>query len=745
MKGKENAEASLTIKGMHCATCASTIEDALRRTPGVADASVNFALGNAAVRYDHDQVSRADLTRVVEGVGYSVLEVEGEDAERLARREELAEGRAALTLAAAFAVPIALVSMVPALWDAVGAEVALRNYLLLVLSIPVQFYAGSRYYAGAYRALLNRRASMDTLVVLGTTTAWAYSAVVTVLPGLSASGDVYFDTSAVIVTLVLAGKFLELRARGSASEAIMRLLELQPKTAVKLVDGKEMTVLADEVVVEDRVLVRPGERIPVDGDVVSGRSAVDESMITGESIPVEKTAGSSVTGGTLNISGIMTVKATRVGRSTTLSQIVKLVEDAQATKAPIERYADVVAGYFVPAVLLVAVSTFLFWYFVGSGLWDVGEVLSFSMTALVAVLVIACPCALGLATPTAIVVGTGRGAQLGVLIKDAVALEVARDLDTVVFDKTGTLTRGMPEVVSVWTASGVQEKDLLFLMASAELGTEHVLSDAIVDSAVARGLSPETPASSEVLPGEGVMATVRGETVHVGNRRLASRLSVPLEGVEDEMTRMEDEGMTAVLCLREGVAIGAVGVSDTVRPEARDVVEGLRATGLRVVMLTGDNRRTAQAIAKAAGIDEFRAEVMPAEKAAEVKRLQEAGHTVAMVGDGINDAPALAQADIGMAIGSGTDIAVEAGDIVIVGESLEGVLTAVRLSRRTFSKIRQNLFWALAYNTAAIPLAAGALYPLTGWLLSPMVAAGAMAFSSVSVVLNASLLKRFGP
>ena len=646
-------ETSLTIGGMHCATCAATIEDALRRTPGVADASVNFALGRAAVRYDGDRVGRGELVEAVERAGYKVLEIEGQAAEKLARQEELAEGRTTLAVAVAFAVPIALLSMIPALWEATGAENSMRNYLLLALSLPVQFYAGSRYYAGAYRALLNRRASMDTLVVLGTSTAWAYSAVVALLPDLTASGDVYFDTSAVIITLVLAGKFLELRARGSASEAILRLLDLQPKTAVKLVDGTERTVQADDLEVGDLVVVRPGERIPVDGSVVSGRSAADESMITGESIPVEKTAGSDVTGGTMNISGIMNVRATRVGRSTTLSQIVKLVEDAQATKAPIERYADIVAGYFVPAVLVVALSTFLFWYFIGSALWDIGDVLSFSMTTLVAVLVIACPCALGLATPTAIVVGTGRGAQLGVLIKDAVALEVARNLDTVVFDKTGTLTRGEPEVVYVRPSAGVEEEDLLFLMASAEKGTEHVLSRAIVDSAVMRGIAPETPSSSEVFPGEGVAAEVRGEMVHVGNRRLASRLSVPLEGVEDEMKRMEDEGMTAVLCLRGGAAVGLVGIADTVKPEARGVVDGLRALGLRVVMLTGDNGRTAQAIARTTGIDEFRAEVMPAEKAAEVKRLQEAGGTVAMVGDGINDAPALAQADIGMAIGGG--------------------------------------------------------------------------------------------
>jgi len=738
-------ELTLTVGGMHCATCALTIEDALREVQGVKDAKVNFALGKASVDYDSSVASEAQLRKAVEEAGYKVLEVQGVLAEQIARKKELEEGFKALLIAAVFALPVAAISMSYDLWPSGLMDESLRNYVLLILATPVQFYAGLRYYRGTYWALRNRRANMDTLVVMGTSAAWGYSLLVTLFPDAIGSMHVYFDTSAVIVTLVLAGKYLELRSRGATSEAIVKLMNLQPPKAAVERDGAEVEVGVEDLVEGDVVIVRPGERIPVDGEVISGESAVDESLVTGESIPREKVQGAPVTGGTVNIGGVLRVRATRVGRNTTLAQIVKLVEDAQSTKAPIERLADTVAGYFVPAVIAVALSSFLFWFFIGSQLWDVGDTLTFSLTVMVAVLVIACPCALGLATPTAIVVGTGRGAQIGVLIKDASTLETAHRLTTVIFDKTGTLTMGEPKVVRMQAAEGVDESELLFLAGSAEKSSEHVLSRAVISAAEEAGVSLESPQKSSVVPGEGVTSEVRGRQVSVGNRRMLDRLGVATGPLEDSMQAMEAEGMTVMACATDGRLVGLLGVADTLKPDARQAISDLKTMGLKVVMLTGDNQRTAQAIASQSGIDEFRAQVLPADKAGAVESFQRQGEVVAMVGDGVNDAPALAKADIGIAIGTGTDIALESGNIVLVGGDLKGVVKAVRLSRQTFRKIRQNLFWALFYNTASIPIAAGVLYPLTNWLLSPMIAAGAMAFSSVSVVTNASLLKRYKP
>lgn len=735
----------LTVSGMHCATCASAVKDALEAVPGVVSANVSFALGRASIEYEPTTLDRAAVIRAIEKAGYRVLEIEGVMAEKLARAEELRDVRRALTVAAVFAVPVAVLSMAGGLFGIDVTDGVWRNPLLLLLSLPVQFFAGWRYYRGAYRSILNRRANMDTLVVLGTSSAWLYSAFVTLLPDAASSDAVYFDTSAVIITLVLLGKFIELRARGATSEAIVKLMDLQPQTATRLEDGVEREVPWEDIVADDTVVVRPGERVPVDGVVESGVSSVDESVVTGESIPVEKASGSEVTGGTVNLSGVLTVRATRVGKDTTLSQIVKLVEDAQATKAPIERYADVVAGYFVPAVMIVALAALAFWLFVGAALWDVGDALPFSLTIFVAILVIACPCALGLATPTAVVVGTGRGAQLGVLIKDAEALERARKLTTVVFDKTGTITKGDPTVVVIEPAEGVGEERLMRLAGGAERGTEHALSRAIVSAAAEKGIDLPTPRSSRIVPGEGVSTDLGDMTVHVGNRRLAGRLGLDVRHLERRIEELEGDGVTTVVAMTDDRILGLIGVADTIREEAVEVVDALRALDLRVMMLTGDNARTARAIARLAGIEEVASEVMPADKAEVVRSLQQGGEVVAMVGDGINDAPALAQADIGIAVGGGTDIALEAGNIVTMGGSLRGVETAIKLSRSTFAKIRQNLFWALAYNTASIPIAAGVLYPATGWLLDPMIAAGAMALSSVSVVTNASLLKRFRP
>jgi len=738
-------EITMTVSGMHCATCSTTVQEALVGLPGVTAARVNFALGKASVEYDPERVGPDELRRAVDGAGYKVLEVQGVLAERLARQEELRDGRRTLVLAAAFGIPVALLSMLYSLLPDGAVAVQDRNYLLLALSVPVQFIAGLRYYRGSYRAVLNRRPNMDVLVVLGTTAAWAYSLLVTVAPGTMGTSDVYFDTSAMIITLVLAGKYLELRSRGSASEAIIKLMDLQPPKASVVRGGEEVEIPADELAEGDIIVLRAGDRVPVDGVVVSGESSIDESLVTGESIPKEKTTGSDVTGGTVNLTGMLRVRATRVGRDTTLAQIIRLVEEAQSTKAPIERVADTVAAYFVPAVMVVALTSLLFWYFVGSTMWDVGDPLAFSLTAFVAVLVIACPCALGLATPTAIVVGTGRGAQLGILIRNAEALETAHSLTTVAFDKTGTLTVGEPKVVRIELEDAISEDELLFLAGSAERGSEHVLSRAVTAAAYDAGVELSEPRSSRVHPGEGVISEMGEQTVAVGNRRMAERLGVPIDSVVGRMEAMEAEGMTVVVSLAGRRVLGLMGIADTIRPSAAEVVSGLRGLGLRVVMITGDNERTARTIAEMAGIDDYMAEVMPAGKAQAIRDIQSRGEVVAMVGDGINDAPALAQADIGIALGSGTDIALESGDIVLVRGDLRGVTTAVRLSRMTFRKIRQNLFWALFYNTASLPIAAGLLYPWTHWLLSPMVAAAAMAFSSVSVVVNASLLRRFQP
>jgi Cu+-exporting ATPase len=736
---------TFTVGGMHCAACAQTIKGALERQDGVTSASVNFALGKATVAYDSELVNPRAMARAIEDAGYKVLEVEGVMADRLAREEELRELLTVLMIGIVLAIPIAVISMVPAFGDGQLMDTSLRNWLLLALSVPVQFYAGLRYYTGAYRAIRNRRANMDTLVALGTSSAWLYSVLATLAPEALASRDVYFDTSAVIITLVLLGKYLELRARSTTSEAIVRLMDLQPPTATRVEGDMETVVSVDMLGEGDVLIVRPGERIPADGEVMSGRSSADESLVTGESIPIEKAAGSMVTGGTVNLTGIIRMRASRVGRDTTLSQIVRLVEDAQTTKAPVERYADVIAGYFVPAVLAVSLISATFWYFIGSGMFDVDDAGRFSLTVFVAVLVIACPCALGLATPTAIVTGTGRGAQLGVLIKDAGTLERARKLSVVILDKTGTLTRGEPRVTRLWTAEGVTEEELIRLAGSAEKGSDHVLSKAIVSSAEERKVPLEIPMSSEIVAGEGVSSELVGATVRVGNRRLAARFGVDLGQAEARMRTMEDEGVTVVVCIEGDELKGLLGIADTVKPEAKEVIGQLKELGLKVVILTGDNARTARAVASTVGVDEFKAEVMPADKANSVKSYQEGGAVVAMVGDGINDAPALAEADIGIALGGGSDIAMEAGNIVIVGDDLRGVVAAIKLSERTYAKIRQNLFWALAYNTASIPIAAGILYPLTGWLLSPMIAAGAMALSSVSVVANASLLRRFKP
>ena len=620
------------------------------------------------------------------------------------------------------------------------------NLAFFVLATPVQFVAGWRFYHGTWDAFRNRSANMDVLIAIGTTAAWAYSAIVTFLPVLGvplADQGTYYDTAAVIIGLILLGKYFEELAKGRAGDAIRKLMDLAPRTAHVIREGTEEEVPVELVQVDDRLVVRPGERIPVDGTIVEGSSAIDESMITGESIPVEKRVGDTAIGATINKSGLLRIRATRVGADTTLNQIIKLVEDAQVARAPIQRLADRVASVFVPAVVLIASLTFLVWKFVYH------DTIAQSLVFFIAVLIIACPCALGIATPAAIMVGTGKGAENGLLIKGGEYLEKAHKLTTVVFDKTGTLTKGTPSVTDVVPVGAYQADEVLRIAASAESGSEHPLGAAMVRSARERNLPLDGPESFEAIPGLGIRAKVFGHPILLGNRGLMAMAGVGIGGADAALSRFEADGKTAMLLAVDGQLAGVIAVADTLKDHAAEAVRALKAMGIEVLMLTGDNRRTAEAIARQAGVDRVIAEVLPGQKVERIKELQSQGKIVAMVGDGINDAPALAQADVGIALGSGTDVAMEAGGIVLIKDDLRDVVAAIQLSRRTVQKIRQNLFWAFFYNTALIPLAAGIL--ATGailglrFVLNPIIAGGAMGFSSVSVVMNSMTLRRFKP
>jgi len=739
-------ELTLSIGGMSCASCVNTVQEAVSELDGVLSASVNLVTEKLTVRYDPQRVRVAQIKKAVVDAGYEVIEAQTLDLEKEMREKETRRQRTLLVLSLALAVPTMIVMLImdfTDLWHHFLMEWG--NLIMFALATPVQFIAGYQFYIGAYKALRNRTANMDTLIAVGTSAAYFYSVAVIFAPGLVAMDHVYFDSSAMIVALILFGKYLEAKAKGSTSEAIKRLMGLQAKTARVVRDGLEVEMSVDDLDVGDVMVVRPGEKIPTDGVVVDGRSSVDESIITGESLPVSKEEGSEVIGATINGSGLLRVRATKVGKDTALAQIVKLVEDAQVAKAPIQRLADRVAAVFVPTVITIALVAFLLWYFVGVPAFASGEpAFTFSLTIFITVLVIACPCALGLATPTAIMVGTGKGAENGILIKGGDSLEIAGTVDTVVFDKTGTLTEGRPEVVEVLSFDA-SCPNMFSLLASAEVGSEHPLGEAIVRKAKADGLELSEIEGFEGLAGKGVKANVKGRSVVAGNRGLLTEMKVPLGERERDVVSLEEQGMTAVLVIIDGKLCGAVGIADVLKPTSAEAVAELKRMGIEVVMITGDNRRTAQAIARKLGIDKVLAEVLPGDKAKEVSRLQSEGRKVAMVGDGINDAPALAQADVGMAIGSGTDVAVEAGDIVLIKDDPRDAVAAIQLSRQTMRKIRQNLFWAFGYNTAGIPVAAGVLYPFLGILLSPIIAAGAMAFSSVSVVSNAALLKRYTP
>ncbi|MBI5252835.1 MAG: copper-translocating P-type ATPase [Euryarchaeota archaeon] len=737
----ELAKVTIPIAGMSCASCVEKIEKKLRSTDGVVRASVNLATEKATVEYFEDHVSISELKKAIESVGYKALEVteEAVDKEKEARRREIKTLKTKFAFGASLSVLIFLGSFPEwFLW----VPGFLSNYfVLLVLATPVQFYVGFQFYRGFIAALRHKTADMNTLIAIGTSAAYFYSVAVTLFPPYFAAKGIeaaaYYDTAAIIITLIILGRLLEAKAKGETSEAIKKLMGLRAKTARVVRNGGEVDIPVEDVQVGDLVIVRPGEKIPVDGIVREGYSAVDESMLTGESMPMEKRKGDEVIGGTLNKTGTFKFQAMKVGKDTALAQIIKLVEEAQGSKAPIQGLADRVAGIFVPVVITIAIITFLAWYFFGPK-----PALTFALSNFVAVLIIACPCALGLATPTAIMVGTGKGAENGVLIRSGESLETAHKLNTIILDKTGTLTKGKPAVTDI-IPNSFPEGEVLRIAASVEKNSEHPLGEAIVAKAKEKEIELSDAEEFEAIPGQGIKAKVNGKAVLLGNLKLMQEENVKLEKLGKAAERLSDEGKTAMFLAVDKVPAGVIAVADTLKENSREAVERLRKLGLEVVMITGDNKRTAEAIAKQAGIERVLAEVLPEDKANEVKKLQEEGKLVAMVGDGINDAPALAQADVGIAIGTGTDVAMEASDITLITGDLQGVVTSIELSKKTMSTIRQNLFWAFFYNIALIPVAAGILYPFFKILLNPVLAAAAMAFSSVSVVSNSLRLKKF--
>ncbi|MGA8849810.1 MAG: heavy metal translocating P-type ATPase [Dehalococcoidia bacterium] len=739
------------VGGMTCASCVARVEEALSSVPGVISTSVNLASEKATVEY-LEGTEPVDMRRAVKDAGYEL----GPEAQALedvttAAQREIRGLRNRFIVAAILAASIMILGFSPSF---VG-----QPYLLWALATPVQFWAGLRFYRGAWGALKHRTSDMNTLIAVGTSVAYFYSLIAVIFPSLFATGvlepHLYFDTSAMIITLILLGRFLEARAKGQTSEALKKLIGMQPKTALVIREGAQREIPVDDVRVGDLILVHPGERIPVDGIVRQGYSSVDESMITGESIPVEKKVGDEVIGATINKTGSFQFEATKVGKNTTLAHIVRMVEEAQGSKAPIQRLADVIASYFVPAVIGIAIMTFVIWYFVGPA-----PSLTFAFLNLVAVLVIACPCALGLATPTAIMVGTGKGAEHGILIRNGEALERAHQIKTVLLDKTGTLTLGEPVVTDVTAAPFSSPEAVLRLAASAEHNSEHPLGEAVVKAALEKKLELSPSSDFNAIPGQGVEALVEGKKLFLGNFKLMTERGFVLNGLEKKATELLKEGKTVMFLGWDSQVAGIIALADTLKPGAKEALQALHKMGIETAMLTGDNRRTAEAIAREVGIDRVLAEVLPEHKAGEVKKLQEEGKVVAMVGDGINDAPALAQADIGIAIGTGTDVAMETGDITLISGDLMGVVTAISLSKRTMRTIKQNLFWAFAYNTALIPVAAGILYIAFGktgvpsglhfilgeyGFLNPILAAAAMAASSITVVSNSLRLRRFKP
>jgi Cu+-exporting ATPase len=731
-----NQEVTIKIGGMMCATCVETIESALRTLPGVVSASVNLGTEKAYVTYNPSVSTTGDMKKAIEEAGYQYLGISGEvseEAEKKAREADLHDKFVRFMVGFAVSIPLMLAMYVP-----LPIPMHTLPYIMLVISAPVFAFVAYPIFRAAWVSLSHRMLSMDVMYAMGTGVAFTSSLMGTF--GIILTHEfMFYDTAIMLAAFLMLGRYLEARAKGRTSDAIKKLAGLRVKVATVLRDGTERELPVEEVVPGDLVIVKPGAKIPIDGTVADGESYVNESMITGEPVPPLKTKGSHVVGGTLNTNSVITVRVEKVGKDTVLAQIIQLVEDAQGSKPPVQRIADVAVTYFIPAVLLIAAASFILWYFVFH------ETALFALTALISILVVACPCALGLATPTAVTVGVGRGAELGILIRNGEALEVAEKITTVIFDKTGTLTRGKPEVTDV-IPSGIPADTLLALAAAVEKSSQHPLAVAVVKAAQERGVTIEPATHFDTFGGRGVAATVLDETVLVGNRAflLEKSIKIPAE-TETLITALEQEGKTAVLIAAGGEMAGIIAIADTLKPTTKDAITRLRGMGIGVAMITGDNRRTAEAIARQVGIDTVIAEVLPQDKEAEVKALQEKGEVVAFVGDGINDAPALAQADVGIAIGSGTDVAIESGDIVLIRDDLLDAVAAIQLSKKVMGRIKGNIFWAFAYNAALIPVAAGVLYPSFGITFSPELAALAMAASSVTVVSLSLLLKRYIP
>ena len=743
--GVRTVNSTLKIEGMHCASCVGRVEKALLTLPGVVEASVNLNLEEVRITFIPELVSISDVRETIREIGYQVGEAKDldlEDWDRNQKQKTFQSLKIKMIFAMILTVPILILSMFPNLPLIGDISQQFRWYILLVLTTPVVFVSGGQFYISAWKTARHLTADMNTLIALGTGSAYIYSVLNTFLPVLFPPmlQHVYYETAAVIITLILFGRLLEARAKGKTSEAIKRLLGLQPKTARVILDGQEMDIPIQEVRVGQMIRVRPGERIPVDGLVQDGRSVVDESMISGEPMPVAKNQGDTVIGGTVNKTGSFVFIASRVGKNTVLAQIIKLVQNAQTSKAPIQRLADTIAGYFVPVVILIAIITLLIWLFFGPS-----PQLTYALIAFITVLIIACPCALGLATPTSIMVGTGRGAELGILIKSAESLETAHKVSAVIFDKTGTVSMGKPEVTDLVPLNGYSENELLSLAASLEKSSEHPLADALLKKAREHQLTIIPSQDFQAKPGSGVLGSVNGKNVIIGNEKMMQDWDIDLSETAKIQTELLNSAKTLTFVAVDKILAGIIAVADPLKPESAATIHRLKETGLKTYLITGDNRKVARMIANQLGIEEFYAEVLPEEKARYVKQLQEKGEVVAMVGDGINDAPALAQADIGIAIGTGTDIAIEASDITLIRGDLQGVAVALELSQATIRNIKQNLFGSFFYNSLGIPVAAGVLYPLFGILLSPMIAASAMAASSVTVVTNALRLKRFKP
>jgi Cu+-exporting ATPase len=748
----ESSGKILKIEGMTCAACAKTVERVTKKLDGVLESNVNYATEKLNISYDPSKVRLSEIKKAVEKAGYKALEEETTiDADKDRKEKEIKLLWKKFVISAIFTVPLLVITMGHMFGEPIGFKLPqfidpminprAFGIVQLLLVLPVVI-AGHKFFTVGFKSLARRSPNMDSLIAIGTSAAFLYGifAIVQIYGGnIDYAYDLYFEAAGVILTLITLGKYLEAVTKGKTSEAIKKLMGLAPKTAIIVKDGKEIEIPIDEVEVGDIIIVKPGEKMPVDGEVVEGLTSVDESMLTGESMPVEKNIGDKIIGASINKNGTIKYKATRVGKDTALAQIIKLVEDAQGSKAPIAKMADIISGYFVPVVISIAILSAVAWY------WFGGETGVFSLTIFISVLVIACPCALGLATPTAIMVGTGKGAEYGVLIKSGVALETAHKIKTIVFDKTGTITEGKPKVTDLVATNAITQEELLQIAASAEKGSEHPLGEAIVKGAEEKGLEFKKLDFFKAIPGHGIEVKIDGKDILLGNRKLMVESSISLEDLEGISHKLAGEGKTPMYVAIDSKISGIVAVADTVKENSKKAIEKLHKMGIEVAMITGDNKRTAEAIAKQVGIDRILAEVLPQDKANEVKKLQAEGKKVAMVGDGINDAPALAQADIGIAIGSGTDVAMESADIVLMRSDLMDVPTAIQLSKKTILNIKQNLFWAFGYNTLGIPVAMGILYIFGGPLLNPIIAAAAMSFSSVSVLLNALRLKGFKP